>query len=63
MRKDFDFNSIIKKINSLNDIDRNRLFHYLKIKYPEDIVLKNAFIVGENYNFWNNEEDDVYNNF
>ena len=48
---------IIKEIDMLSEQDRQKVLDQIKEKYmAEDVVL-----LGENYSWWNNEEDDIYN--
>lgn len=48
---------IIKEIDILSTQDRQKVLDQIKGKYmAEDVVL-----LGENYSWWNNEEDDIYN--
>lgn len=48
---------IIKKIDMLNVKDRLKVLEKTKQKYmANDVILLN-----ENYSWWDNEEDDIYN--
>lgn len=48
---------IIKEIDMLNEKDRQKVLDKIKEKYlASDVVLLN-----ENYSWWDNEEDDIYN--
>ncbi len=54
---------ILVSIDKLNSKDRKKVIEIIKEKYnltnklPED-----AFVVGKNYNFSNEQEDDIYDN-
>ena len=48
---------IIKEIDMLSEQERQKVLDKIKEKYmAEDVVL-----LGENYSWWDNEEDDIYN--
>ncbi|MDC3414707.1 hypothetical protein NC797_06615 [Aquibacillus sp. 3ASR75-11] len=48
---------IIKEIDLLNEKDRQKVLDKIKEKYmTSDVILLN-----ENYSWWDNEEDDIYN--
>lgn len=48
---------IIKEIDMLNEKDRQKVIDKIKEKYmANDVILLN-----ENYSWWDNEEDDIYN--
>ena len=47
----------IKEIDILSEQERQKVLDKMKEKYmASDIVL-----LGENYSWWDNEEDDIYN--
>lgn len=46
---------VIKEIENLDKEQREKVFKHIFQKY-----IKDAFIVGSNYDWWDNEEDDVY---
>ncbi|GGP16970.1 hypothetical protein [Oceanobacillus neutriphilus] len=48
---------IIKEIDMLSEQDRQMVLDKIRKKYmATDVVL-----LGENYSWWDNEEDDIYN--
>jgi len=48
---------IIKEIDMLSEQERKKVLDKIKEKYmTEDVIL-----LGENYSWWDNEEDDIYN--
>lgn len=48
---------IIKEIDMLSEKERQKILDKIKEKYmSEDVVL-----LGENYSWWDKEEDDIYN--
>lgn len=48
---------IIKEIDMLSEQERKKVLDKIKEKYMvEDVIL-----LGENYSWWDNEEDDIYN--
>jgi len=48
---------IIKEIDMLSEKERQKVLDKIKDKYmSKDIILLN-----ENYNWWDNGEDDIYN--
>lgn len=52
---------VLQIIESMNSEDRLKIISLLKEKYDlMDKLPKDAFTIGENYNFWNNQEDDIY---
>jgi hypothetical protein len=48
---------IIKEIDMLSEQDRKKVLEKIKEKYMTSDVLS----LGENYSWWDNEEDDIYN--
>lgn len=48
---------IIKEIDALNNSERQKVLAKIKEKYMN----KDAILLGENYSWWDNEEDDIYN--
>lgn len=54
---------ILISIGKMDNEEREKLLILIKEKYnltnklPED-----AFVVEKNYDFWNNQEDDIYDN-
>lgn len=48
---------IIKEIEMLNDKDRQKVLDKIKEKY----MSKDVILLNENYSWWDNEEDDIYN--
>ncbi|WP_240378009.1 hypothetical protein [Bacillus piscicola] len=48
---------IIKEIDMLSEQDRKKVLDKIKEKYMATDVL----MLGENYSWWDNEEDDIYN--
>ncbi|HHU16608.1 MAG TPA: hypothetical protein GXZ70_00065 [Clostridiales bacterium] len=54
---------VLQIIESLNSEDRLKVLALIKEKYDlMDRLPRDAFVVGESYNFWNNKEDDIYDN-
>ncbi|UJL45875.1 hypothetical protein KFZ58_16070 [Virgibacillus sp. NKC19-16] len=48
---------IIKEIDTLSEQERQKVLDKIKEKYmATDVIL-----LGENYSWWDNEEDDIYN--
>ncbi|MBU6081772.1 MULTISPECIES: hypothetical protein [Bacillaceae] len=48
---------IIKEIDMLSEQERQKVLDKIKEKYmTPDVIL-----LGENYSWWDNEEDDIYN--
>lgn len=48
---------IIQEIDMLSEHDRQKVLDKIKEKYmATDVIL-----LGENYSWWDNEEDDIYN--
>jgi hypothetical protein len=48
---------VIKKIENLDKNERERVLKHVREKYFQ----QDAAVLGSNYNWWNNEEDDIYN--
>ncbi|MET3683422.1 DNA polymerase III delta prime subunit [Alkalibacillus flavidus] len=48
---------IIKEIDMMNESDRQKVLEKIKEKY----MSKDVILLNENYNWWDNEEDDIYN--
>lgn len=48
---------IIKEIDMLSQQERQKVLDKIKEKYMSTDVI----LLGENYSWWDNEEDDVYN--
>lgn len=48
---------IIKQIDMLSQQERQKVLDKIKEKYMSTDVI----LLGENYSWWDNEEDDVYN--
>lgn len=48
---------IIKEIDMLSEQDRKKVLDKIKEKY----MAKDVLLLGENYSWWDNEEDDIYN--
>jgi len=48
---------IIKEIDMLNEHERKKVLEKIKEKY----MAKDVILLGENYSWWDNEEDDIYN--
>jgi len=48
---------IIKEIDALNNSERQKVLAKIKEKYMN----KDAILLGENYSWWDNKEDDIYN--
>ena len=47
---------ILKEIDMLSEQERQKVLDKIKEKYmTEDVIL-----LGENYSWWDNEEDDIY---
>jgi len=55
---DICFSSIEGIIEALDTDEKNNLLERIRVKYLLDKLPKNAFVVGENYNFW--EDDNEY---
>ena len=51
---------LLAKIDQLEKGEKEKFFLELKKRYPDSFLSKNAFVVGDNFDFWNNEEDDIY---
>jgi|GEM_PF-3344851 len=47
---------IIKEIEMLNEQERQKVLDQIKEKYMD----KDVILLGENYSWWDNEEDDIY---
>ncbi|GAB4074916.1 hypothetical protein GCM10028778_24190 [Barrientosiimonas marina] len=48
---------IIKEIDMLSEQERQKVLDKIKEKYmAPDVIL-----LGENYSWWDNKEDDIYN--
>ncbi len=48
---------IIKEIDMLSEQERQKVLDKIKEKYmTPDVIL-----LGENYSWWDNEKDDIYN--
>jgi hypothetical protein len=48
---------IIKELDMLNEKERQKVLNKIKDKY----MSKDAIVLGKNYTWWDNEEDDIYN--
>jgi hypothetical protein len=48
---------IIKEIDMLSEQERQKVLDKIKERYMN----KDVILLGENYSWWNNEEDDIYN--
>jgi len=48
---------IIKEIDMLNEKDRQKVLDKIKEKY----IASDVILLNENYSWWDNEEDDIYN--
>lgn len=48
---------IIKEIDMLSEEERQKVLDKIKEKYMDQDVI----LLGENYSWWDNEEDDIYN--
>ena len=48
---------IIKEIDMLSEQERQKVLDKIKEKYMD----KGVILLGENYSWWDNEEDDIYN--
>jgi hypothetical protein len=48
---------IIREIEALDRYEREKVLQHIREKY----LNQNAAVLGSNYNWWNNEEDDIYN--
>jgi len=48
---------IIKEIDMLSEQERQKVLEKIKEKY----MAKDVILLGENYSWWDNEEDDIYN--
>lgn len=48
---------IIKEIDMLSEEDRQKLLDEIKDKY----MSKDVILLNENFSWWDNEEDDIYN--
>lgn len=48
---------IIKEIDMLNKSERQKVLAKIKEKYMN----KDVILLGENYSWWDNEVDDIYN--
>lgn len=54
---------ILISIEKMDNEEREKLLILIKEKYfLENKLPIDAFAVGQNYNFWNNPEDDIYDN-
>jgi len=47
---------IIKEIDMLSEQERKKVLDKIKGKY----MTKDVILLGENYSWWDNEEDDMY---
>lgn len=50
---------IIKEIDMLSEKERQQVLDKIKEKY----MSKDVIILNKNYSWWDNEEDDVYNEY
>ncbi len=48
---------IIKEIDMLREVDRRKLLDKINDKY----MSKDVILLNENFSWWDNEEDDIYN--
>ena len=48
---------IIKEIDMLSEKERKKLLEIIKEKY----MSRDVILLSENYAWWDNEEDDIYN--
>jgi gamma-glutamyl phosphate reductase len=48
---------IIKELETLSEEERQKVLDKIKDKY----MSKDAIVLNENYTWWDNEEDDIYN--
>ncbi|MEI3609400.1 hypothetical protein [Pseudogracilibacillus sp. SO10305] len=48
---------ILKEIDMLSEQERQKVLKKIKEKY----MAKDVVLLGENYTWWDNEEDDIYN--
>jgi len=48
---------IIKEIDMLSEQERQKVLDKIKEKYMD----KDVILLGENYSWWDNKEDDIYN--
>lgn len=48
---------IIKEIDMLSEQERQKVLDKIKEKY----MATNGILLSENYSWWDNEEDDIYN--
>lgn len=55
---DICFSSIEGIIETLDTDEKNDLLERIRVKYLIDKLPQNAFVVGENYDFW--EDDNEY---
>ncbi|MBM7662817.1 hypothetical protein JOC85_003628 [Bacillus mesophilus] len=49
---------IIKDLEMLDEIEREKVLHKIIEKY---ISKDKAILLGKTFDWWNNEEDDIYN--
>lgn len=48
---------ILSAIESLDEIERNKLLKKIRDKYMND----NVILLNHNHNWWDKNEDDIYN--
>ncbi|MGC4378323.1 hypothetical protein WD019_15560 [Fictibacillus sp. Mic-4] len=48
---------IIRELDKLDEKERQKVLKKIKDKYMSNEVI----LLGENYAWWDNEEDDIYN--
>ncbi|NIK12793.1 hypothetical protein [Alkalibacillus almallahensis] len=48
---------IIKEIDMLNEVDRQIVLRKIKEKY----MMQDSILLNNNYDWWDNEADEIYN--
>lgn len=48
---------ILKELDMLNEKERQNVLDQIKNKY----MSKDVILLSKNYDWWDNEEDDIYN--
>lgn len=51
-------NKILQQIEKLPEAEKTQLLQQLNKLYPQ--IPEDAHVVGSNYDFWLNDDDDVY---
>ena len=48
---------VIREIENMGNEEREKVLRHVRKKY----INQDAAVLGSNYNWWDNKEDDIYN--